>query len=63
MLGFILMPFAGKISFGLLQFYSGLYDCAVLFCRRKPVLKQSVKQRNELIELILKPGLGLSKVR
>lgn len=60
---FILMPFAGKLSFQLLQFYSGFFNCAVLFCCRKSVLKQSVKQRNELIELILKPGHALSEIR
>lgn len=57
---FLLMPFAGKLSFRLFQFYSGLYNCAVLFCCRRSVLKQSAKQRNDLIEMILKPGQGLS---
>ena len=53
LLTFVGMPFAGKIAFKLLLFYRYLISCLVPLFRNKTVLKQMVKRRKEVIELIL----------
>lgn len=51
---FILMPFAGKLTFNLLLFYKKIVQSLAIKIRHKSLLAQIVKRRNELIGLILR---------
>lgn len=53
-ISFIVMPFAGKVAFSLLQFYTNLLKCLIIKGFNNANLKQATQLRNELIRSVLK---------